>query len=128
VRRSRTLAIALDTLSVLVFVGIGRSVHDHVVSVAGLASTGWPFLTGLALGWVGAVRLGLVPRRLGAGLVVWVATLVVGMVLRAAAGQGVDAAFVAVAACFLGLFLLGWRVLAWWWRRRRRARAGSSTW
>jgi hypothetical protein len=33
------------------------------------------------------------------------------MVLRVVAGQGTAAAFIVVALAFLGLFLLGWRLL-----------------
>lgn len=126
-RRLAPGAVALDVVSVLVFIGIGRSVHDHGASAAGLAWTSWPFLTGLALGWVAAVRIGLNGRGAGAALVVWASTLVVGMALRAASGQGVDVAFVIVAAAFLALFMWGWRVLGWW-RRRRHRRANAPTW
>ena len=41
----------LDLLAVLVFVLIGRSVHSHGLSLGGIASTAWPFLCGLAVGW-----------------------------------------------------------------------------
>ena len=34
------------------------------------------------------------------------------MLLRAATGGGTATAFVIVALCFLGLFLVGWRLLA----------------
>jgi hypothetical protein len=34
------------------------------------------------------------------------------MILRVIAGQGTAVAFVVVALAFLGLFLLGWRVVA----------------
>lgn len=45
------------------------------------------------------------------GLLVWVSTLVVGMLLRAVTGQGTATAFIIVATIFLGLFLVGWRVV-----------------
>ena len=108
----RPVAIVLDVLAVLVFVGIGRSVHTHGLAPAGLASTAWPFLVGLAVGWL---LLGAL-RRAGVALVdgalVVVATVAVGMTLRVLAGQGTAAAFVLVALAFLGLFLLGWRAAA----------------
>jgi FtsH-binding integral membrane protein len=47
-----------------------------------------------------------------AGAGAWLGTVVLGMVLRVVAGQGTAVAFVVVALVFLGLFLLGWRVLA----------------
>ena len=79
----------------------------------GLATTAWPFLVGLLAGW--AVTRGwrhpLAPLRTGAG--VWVATVAVGMLLRAASGQGIAIAFVIVAAVTLLVLLVGWRVVAW---------------
>ncbi len=45
------------------------------------------------------------------GLVIWVVTVIVGMLLRLVAGQGVQFAFVVVATIVLGAFLVGWRVL-----------------
>jgi FtsH-binding integral membrane protein len=41
------------------------------------------------------------------------------MVLRAASGQGVAAAFIGVALAFVGLGLLGWRAIAGLAVRRR---------
>ena len=58
------------------------------------------------------------PLALGAavgaltGLLVWVSTLVGGMLLRAATGQGTATAFILVATGFLGVTLIGWRLLA----------------
>ncbi len=51
------------------------------------------------------------------------------MVLRVVAGQGTAVAFIAVALAFLGLFLLGWRLLAAAGRRigqRTGRRAGQA--
>jgi hypothetical protein len=97
---------------VLVFVVIGRANHHDGESVPGVASTAWPFLAGLAVGWLA----GRVWRRPGAvapsGVAAWLGTVAVGMVLRVVAGQGTAVAFIIVALCFLGLFLLGWRLLA----------------
>ena len=95
----------------LAFVIIGRVSHADGLGLSGVASTAWPFLAGLFLGWavVRAWRrpLGLSPAGLGA----WLGAAGLGMVLRVVAGQGTAAAFVAVALAFLGLFLLGWRLL-----------------
>ena len=106
------LAAALDVACVLLFVIIGRASHAKGESLAGIASTVWPFLAGLALGWLAARAwrrpLGVAP----AGVSAWLGTVAVGMVLRVVAGQGTAFAFVLVALAFLGLFLLGWRVLA----------------
>jgi len=46
-----TLALALDALSIVVFVVVGRASHHHGESADGIASTLWPFATGAAVGW-----------------------------------------------------------------------------
>jgi hypothetical protein len=102
----------LDVVAVLVFVVIGRASHHDGETVTGVASTAWPFLAGLGAGWLAA----LVWRRpavlVPSGVAAWLGTVVVGMVLRVVAGQGTAISFIIVALCFLGLFLLGWRLLA----------------
>jgi hypothetical protein len=42
----------------------------------------------------------------------WLGTVVLGMAFRVVSGQGTAPAFVGVALAFLGLFLLGWRLLS----------------
>jgi hypothetical protein len=105
-------AALIDVCCVLAFVAIGRASHHDGESLAGLASTSWPFLAGLALG----LLAGRAWRRPGAivpaGVSAWLGTVAGGMVLRVVAGQGTAGAFIAVALAFLGLFLLGWRALA----------------
>ena len=46
------------------------------------------------------------------GLVVWVSTVVIGMLLRKASAQGVAVSFVIVGSTVTAVFLLGWRGLA----------------
>ena len=107
-------AAALDTVCVLVFVAIGRHTHDHGVTVAGLASTSWPFLAGAAAGWL-VWRGWRAPwPLLPTGVAVWLSCVGLGMVLRVASGQGTAPAFIAVALAFLGMEFLGWRWIARW--------------
>jgi len=105
------LWVAIDLLAVLVFVAIGRSVHDHGINGAGLASTVWPFIVGLSIGWLVVIALGRVGTSLSDGVIVAVTTVAVGMILRAVAGQGVAFAFILVALGFLGAFMLGGRAV-----------------
>jgi Protein of unknown function (DUF3054) len=108
----RAAAVALDLVAVLVFVVIGRAAHAHGVGIAGLVSTAWPFVTGLAVGWLVLSILRRSAGSLSSGALVCVLTVAVGMTLRVLAGQGTAVAFVVVALCFLGAAMCGWRVVA----------------
>ncbi|GAA4750365.1 DUF3054 domain-containing protein [Amnibacterium soli] len=108
--RLRSLvAFAVDLVLVAVFVGIGRASHGEDQSA--WVATFWPFAIGLAVGWA-AARGWRRPFAIArTGLPAWVGAVVVGMLLRAVSGQGVQVAFVVVASIVLGAFLLGWRFL-----------------
>jgi FtsH-binding integral membrane protein len=128
--RNRVLAaMAFDACCVLAFVVIGRASHAKGETLGGIASTSWPFLAGLAIGWLATVvwarertRPGAARRRPGpgwrpaalapAGLIAWLATVALGMTFRVISGQGTAVAFIGVALAFLGLFFLGWRILS----------------
>lgn len=107
-----TLGVLADICCVLIFVVIGRANHHAGDTLAGIVSTSWPFLAGLAAGEL-ATRawrqpFALVPTGIG----VWLATVALGQALRVLAGQGTELAFIVVSLLFLGLFLLGWRLIA----------------
>ena len=115
--RSAWLAVVLDVACVLVFVIIGRASHGE--GLTGVASTAWPFLAGLAGGWLAGAGLAGRARRAWrpfglwpAGVGAWLGTVALGMLFRVVSGQGTAPAFIGVALAFLGLFLLGWRLLA----------------
>ena len=112
VMRSLRWAAVADIGCVLLFVVIGRASHSKGETLAGLASTSWPFLGGLAAGWL-AGRAWRQPAALvPAGVAAWLGAVAMGMVLRVIAGQGTAFAFIVVALIFLGLFMLGWRLVA----------------
>ncbi len=130
-RDSRVAAVpaaVLDVAWVLAFVVIGRSSHTEGLRLAGVARTAWPFLVGLAAGWVVARAWRTPAALVPTAVTLWPVCVVVGMLLRVASGQGVVPAFVAVALAFVGLGLLGWRALALLLPERgirgRRARRG----
>lgn len=112
-----TAALA-DLCCVIVFVVIGRANHGEGDAVAGLAHTAWPFLLGLALGWLVTRAWRRPAELLPTGVGVWLATVAVGMVARVLSGQGTAFAFVIVALVFLGLFMLGWRAIPRLFHRR----------
>jgi peptidoglycan/LPS O-acetylase OafA/YrhL len=103
------VAILADVICVIVFCTIGRRSHAEGITVAGVAETAWPFLAGTAVGWL-AVRGWRRPATLApTGLVIWLSTVVIGMLLRKATSQGTAVSFVVVASLVTAILLLGWR-------------------
>jgi hypothetical protein len=116
-------AAAVDVALVVVFVLIGRRNHEEGFALVGVLTTLWPFLAGLAVGWL-LMRAWRSPVRVvWTGIGIWLCTVIVGMVLRLATGQGTASSFVIVATLVLGVLLLGWRALALLAARRRSAAA-----
>jgi peptidoglycan/LPS O-acetylase OafA/YrhL len=104
-------AMVADAIAITLFVLAGRSSHAEAASLAGFARTAWPFAAGALVGWL-ASRGWRRPLEVApTGLLVWVAAVAVGMLLRVVSGQGIAATFVLVAAVVLGILLLGWRAL-----------------
>jgi len=123
-RRFPVLALVIDLVLVVVFAAIGRATHDGDVlgpAGSGLATTAWPFVVALLVGWI-VTRAWRRPAAIAkTGLPVWAITVALGMVLRALSGQGVAVAFVVVATTTLAVMLLGWRGIARLASRSRRA-------
>src|SRR6202012_2854567 len=107
--RRGPVCLGLDVACVLVFCALGRRSHDQGVNIAGIASTAWPFLSGTHLGWLSAPAWRRPTAVSPTGVVVWLCTVVVGMLLRKAASAGVAASFIVVASSVTALLLLGWR-------------------
>lgn len=109
-KRSSAVAAIADVVGVLVFCTVGRRSHAEGLTVAGVADTAWPFLVGAAVGWL-LSRGWRAPTAVApTGVVVWLCTVVVAMVLRKATSAGVAASFIVVAAVATAVLLLGWRV------------------
>ncbi len=104
-------AAIADLLLILVFAAIGRDAHARGDIVLGAFTTAWPFLAGAAIAWM-VLRAWRAPFSLWpVGVGVWLGTVVVGMLLRAATGQTVVLPFIVVALISLAVFLLGYRAL-----------------
>ena len=111
-------AVAADVVCVLVVCAIGRRSHAEGLTLTGVAETAWPFLTGTAAGWLVSRGWRRPTALTPTGVVVWIATVAVGMLLRRVSGQGVAVSFVVVASTVTAVLLLGWRAVT----RLKRAR------
>ena len=115
--RRAPIALLTDVVCVIVFCTIGRRSHAEGLTVTGVAQTAWPFLTGTGVGWL-LIRGWRQPFTvIPTGVVVWVCTVVVGMLLRKATSAGVQTSFVVVASIATAVLLLGWRGAAALYRR-----------
>lgn len=112
----RLAPLAVDIVLVVLFAAIGaRTHHDGGPTPAEIAEVAWPFLVGLGVVHAFA-RLPLTVRF---GLVAWIGTVAIGMVLRQLTGDGTATAFIVVATLFNLVTLVGWRLVASLAARRR---------
>lgn len=126
-------APAFDAAVIVLFAAIGRRNHDESTALGGVVRTAAPFLLAAVMAWLLLAawsqrrRRHVDGRRFAAGVVVWVVTVVLGMLARRVIfDRGTAATFVVVATLFLGAGLLGWRAVAREIRARRRASIGAS--
>jgi hypothetical protein len=112
------LSFALDFVTVIAFIAIGRRNHDEDPSLTGFLGTLAPFVIALAATWFIA-RVWRDPISSRSGATVWIGTVAIGMTLRRFVfDDGTATAFIIVSTVFVGVLVNGWRTYA-------RFRAGS---
>lgn len=118
--RHRVTPLVADLLCVLAFATGGKNTHEAGDSNWTVLVIAWPFALATVLAHLALLAQGRPTRRLWpAGAVVVATTYVLGMVLRVVAGRGVAVGFLIVAASFLTVTMLGWRMIAGRVRARR---------
>lgn len=109
------LSALADLGALVLFVALGRRSHDEGSSVTGLLQVVAPFLVGAIVGWVIARAWRRPTDVTPTGVVIWLSTLVVGLVLRrigvSGADRGTATSFVIVATIVTGVLLVGWRAI-----------------
>jgi hypothetical protein len=118
-------ALAVDVVLVVVFAAVGMRSHEEAFSLGALWGVAWPFLAGLAAGWLVSLAWRAPARPLRSGVPIWVVTVAGGMILRAVSGAGTATSFIIVASLVLLAFLVGWRTIAAVVRAVRRRSAGT---
>ena len=105
-------AIVADLVCVLALAIGGKSSHEASDPDWVVLAIAWPFVVAASLAHVWLVSRGRSTRRTWPeGVFVLAVTYVLGMVLRAISGRGLDPAFLIVAGLFLALTMLGWRAV-----------------
>lgn len=107
-RISRPSAIAADYVAIAVFALLARAAHqtdEMPFNFTGWLSTLWPFALGVTLGW-------LITRENKGGLI-WITTVVTGLVIWGIRNQAIPHwSFIVVATVMSALLMLGWRGVA----------------
>jgi hypothetical protein len=110
----------VDVVAVLLFALAGRNAHDESSGVSTVVTIAAPFLIGLAAGWIAISSARRAPTAIRTGVLLWVTTVGLGLVLRRAAwDRGTAFSFVIVATLVLGALLVGWRAMFVLTHRRR---------
>lgn len=104
--------VLVDAVLVVVFSTFGRGAHSEGLGAAQVWGTAWPFLIGLAVGWLILLATRRAPAATGSGVLLWLSTLVVGMVIRGLGdGRVPHWSFIIVAGVVTAVFLVGWRAV-----------------
>ena len=103
-------AAVLDAVLITLFAWLGRSSHARSLDVAGTFETAWPFLVGALAAWLVA-RVWRFPTSLRHGLIVWISTLAIGMLVRWVTVGAPQLPFILVAGGVLFIFVFGWRLV-----------------
>lgn len=115
----RVVPIIVDLVCVLIFAATGRA--SHGMDPAGVFATAWPFLVACLIAWAAIILVKLKGFGWREALIVWLVTLIGGMILRLVSGDTAAWAFVMVATLVLGAAFFGWRILYSLIKRRARA-------
>lgn len=115
----KTLIWALiDVFLVILFAFQGRTAHESGNSIIGVLDTAWPFLGGLAVGWLITRQWKVTTGGLPVVFQIWPAAIMlaavtwaIGLLLRVIAGDTNHGAFPLVALGFLLLMMVGWRIV-----------------
>lgn len=120
------LAFVSDVALVVVFTYALRLSHDQPVDPAAIADNTWPYLIGLAGGWL-ITRSWRRTLTLGSSLGVWFCTVLGGLGIRYALNPHVRLSSVIVTVFVLGFFLIGWRLIAFLMVHSKREQARQRT-
>ncbi|MBA2953200.1 DUF3054 domain-containing protein [Nocardioides sp. CGMCC 1.13656] len=119
----RLLPLVADLVCVLALALGGKSSHEPGDSDWVVLVIAWPFAVAAVLGHVMLLWRGRPTRRVWPeGATVVAVTYVLGMLLRSLSDRGLAPGFLVVAAVFLTVTMLGWRLVTSRLTRRAGAR------
>jgi len=113
--------LAVDLVLIIIFAIFGITSHNGELSFTSVARVAIPFLVPYLV-LAGSIRpTRLIHNIFPAGIALWLVTVILGVILRAAIFNDTSApAFILVATGVLAIFLLGRRIISTLATRRRR--------
>lgn len=106
-------AFVIDVCCVALFVFLAKGLQDGNATFAATLGAMWPFFLGLIAGWIATVAWTRPRAIIWPGVPIWMMTVAVGMLVRISFEEvGVELGLITGAAIFLGISVVGWRVLA----------------
>lgn len=113
------IPFVLDLVLVAVFAVLGRRSHAEGLDLVGIVATAAPFLIALVV-FSCITVVWREPNRLWPhGVVAWIGTVALGLILRVVFGATAAIPFIIVATIVLGAFLLGRRLVTGLVARRK---------
>lgn len=121
--KKNLVIFVMDFLVVCVFAAIGRLSHQEANDIFAIWDTAWPFVLGMFVGWGFSYAVYLISSEdyhqsnfqglkiWPTGVIIWICTLLFGMLFRYFFHAGVSFPFVLVAGFFTAVMLLGWRFI-----------------
>ncbi|MFC7402307.1 DUF3054 domain-containing protein [Citricoccus sp. GCM10030269] len=107
----RGASLVSDALLIFMFAALGRRTHESGMDPGGILWTALPFLLAWAAATAATRPDRTCTRLWPAGVVVWVVTVIGGLLLRVLFGDTAAPSFQLVTAVVLGVFLLGRRAV-----------------
>lgn len=109
----------IDLLLVVLFAALGRRSHAEGLDFTGILGTAAPFLLALLVFSCITVVWKEPNRFWPHGVVLWIGTVALGLILRVLFGATAAVPFIIVATIVLGVFLLGRRLVSTLLMRRK---------
>ena len=103
--------LGIDLVLVIIFSILGRAAHGEALDLSGIVRTAAPFVAGCLVAWIVILRSRQQGTTRKDGLVVLIATVVIGNIFRVLIGDTTHWSFILVTVAVLTVFLMGWRLL-----------------
>ena len=108
----------IDVVLIILFATLGRREHEHGLGLGGILLTALPFLIAYVIMTLVSKPWLTINKLWPSGILVWLGTVAIGLVVRIMMGKTAAFSFVIVTLIVLGVFLIGRRAVTSWIAKR----------